>query len=194
VVEKYAELFQLIDNFCRIASSPPGEEQVFGPYRNKAGRPFMIIIDEQGNRRTLSKARWVMEQHLGRPLHPDEETIDHIDGDKENDDISNLQLLPRSEHSAKDTRRVKLEKFICPECGKEFERSPRLIRDKSKKGCHGIFCTRSCSAKYNRKVQLGLVDKLPVQPYLESEYWNHRDNIQSIAERLSAKYPFISQG
>jgi HNH endonuclease len=192
-VEKYAALLQLVESFYRIAS---GKEQIFGPYDSgKSGRPFMIVIDEQGNRRTVSKARWTMEQHLGRPLNPETETVQHRDGNKANDDISNLELLPRSEHSAKDTRRVKLEKFICGECGKEFERSPRLVRDKSKKGKSGPWCSRECAGRNSRKVQLGLVEKSPVQPYMESEYWNHRDNaIQSTAEYLLTKYPFITQG
>lgn len=186
-MEKYGELLQLVENFYRIAA---GEGQTFGPYQSKSGRPFMILIDEEGNRRTLSKARWVMEQHLGRQLDPETETIDHRDGNKANDEISNLQLLPRSEHSTKDTRRVKLVDFICPECQKPFQRSPRLIRDKSKKGRVGPLCSRQCAGRYSRKQQLGLVEKLPIQPYLESEYWNHRD----AAEYLIAKYPFISRG
>ena len=190
-MEKYGELLQLVESFYRIAAS---KEQIFGPYLSgKSGRPFMIIIDEEGNRRTVSKARWIMEQHLGVKLDPDLHTIDHIDGNKTNDDLSNLQILPRQEHSAKDTRRVKLEKFICPECGEEFERSPRLIRDKAKKKRRGPFCGKSCSSRWARRMQLGLADDLPLQQHMESEYWNHRD-IQSTAEYLSTKYPFLSQG
>jgi hypothetical protein len=42
--------------------------------------------------------RVVMERHIGRPLHPDED-VHHIDGDKQNNGIENLQLLPHQEHT-----------------------------------------------------------------------------------------------
>jgi len=35
--------------------------------------------------------RWVMAKHLGRPLRSDE-CIDHMDGKKANNDISNLRI------------------------------------------------------------------------------------------------------
>lgn len=43
--------------------------------------------------------RAVMEEHLGRRLSPDE-IVHHIDGDKTNNDISNLDVMPRGEHSS----------------------------------------------------------------------------------------------
>src|ERR1700678_4235054 len=132
-MNKYGILVDLIDFYSLLATA----EKVYGPYLSPIGRKIVIIIDDEGNRKTVSYPKYLMEQHLGVELDPDLHTIDHRDGNKSNDDLSNLQILPRSEHSAKDTRRVKLEKFICGECGKEFERSPRLVRDKSKKGKSG---------------------------------------------------------
>lgn len=42
--------------------------------------------------------RWVMQQHLGRPLE-DGEVVHHIDGDKTNNNIDNLELhTTHSEH------------------------------------------------------------------------------------------------
>lgn len=41
--------------------------------------------------------RRVMEDHLGRTLNPDE-IVHHIDGDKTNNDLSNLRLETRSSH------------------------------------------------------------------------------------------------
>lgn len=41
--------------------------------------------------------RLIMERHLGRELTP-EENIHHIDGNKRNNDISNLQIMTNSEH------------------------------------------------------------------------------------------------
>jgi hypothetical protein len=38
-----------------------------------------------------------MEEHIGRYLKPGE-VVHHIDGDKTNNDISNLMLLTNSDH------------------------------------------------------------------------------------------------
>jgi HNH endonuclease/MYM-type Zinc finger with FCS sequence motif len=179
------DLFQQIDLFYKCAKK---EETVYGAYKNNAGREFVIIIDELGNRRTVSLARYLMEKHLGRKLDPETETVDHKDGNKDNNDINNLSLIPRSEHSAKDTRRVKLIKLTCDNCGKEFERSPRLLRDQHNKGVRGSFCSRSCAGSYSRKLQLGQAEELPLQPFHESEYFSNRDMLQNVSASLKLKY------
>lgn len=194
-MEKFSELLSNIDIFVKIAELD--YVKVFGPYRRKSdGREMVIVVDSQGNRRTTTYAKFLMEQHLGRQLHPDLETVDHLDGNLDNNDISNFRLVPRDQHSADDTRRVKNVKFNCSMCQKEFERSPRLVRDKSKKGATGIFCSRQCAGKYNRQVQLGLLDKLPVQPYIESEYYkrkfqNESEKQANFKEYIFSKYNYI---
>lgn len=175
-------LLELADFFLATAA-----KSVYGPYTTPAGRQIMIVRDENGKTRTIQYPRWLMEQRLGRPLLPDE-TVQHKDGDFNNNEDNNLELLPRSQHSATDTKRVKLVKLTCPECGKDFERSPRLLRDKAKKGKVGPFCTRKCAGKYARKLQLGKTEKLPTQPHLESEYYRHREALADIANGLFAKY------
>lgn len=42
--------------------------------------------------------RYVMENHLGRPLEKSEH-IHHLDGNKQNNDLSNLMLLTSSQHN-----------------------------------------------------------------------------------------------
>ena len=45
-----------------------------------------------GKKREMLEHRYVMEQHLGRPLRP-EETVHHKDGDRGHNPIENLELF-----------------------------------------------------------------------------------------------------
>lgn len=159
--------------------------KVFGPYRRgKDGRQIVIVIENNGQRRTVSYPKWLMELQMGRKLDPDLETVDHIDSNFDNNNLDNLRVMPRSEHSSDDTRRVKHVKFCCAWCDKEFERSPRLVRDKSKKQKAGPFCSRACAGKYSRMLQLKLIDKFDAQPSIDSEYYKKK--------YVKAWAPFIS--
>jgi len=42
--------------------------------------------------------RWLMEQHLGRPLEPHED-VHHRDGDKQNNDLANLEVIHHADHT-----------------------------------------------------------------------------------------------
>jgi hypothetical protein len=148
--------------------------KVHGPYKRKDGRQIVIVIENNGKRRTVSYPKWLMELQIGRKLDPNLETVDHIDSNFENNDLSNLRIVPRDEHSADDTRRVKKVKFTCAWCDKEFERSPRLVRDKAKKNKAGPFCSRACAGKYSRMLQLKLVDKFDSQQAVDSEYYKRK--------------------
>jgi hypothetical protein len=66
----------------------------------KSKRLIQHIRYSDGTRKTRSYPRTIMEEYLGRPLL-DDETVDHIDGNVENNDISNLQLLSREENARK---------------------------------------------------------------------------------------------
>lgn len=151
-----------------------GNFKVHGPYKRRDGRQIVIVVENNGKRRTVSYPKWLMELQLGRRLDPDLETVDHLDSNFDNNDLDNLVLVPRQEHSANDTRRVKLVKFTCAWCDKEFERSPRLVRDKARKNKAGPFCSRGCAGKYSRKLQLKLIDKFDSQPVVDSEYYKKK--------------------
>ena len=182
---KYGDLINKIDRFYSLAKK---ESKVHGPYVRPDKRSIVIIIDEKGKRRTVSYPKYLMEQHLGRVLDPDTETVDHIDRNHENNDINNLRIMPRSDHSRADTRRVIPIELTCAMCKTPFHRSPRLLRDKSKKGKSGPFCSRVCAGRYARKLQLGLIDKLPVQPDTASEYYRNIKDIHASIEHLILKY------
>jgi hypothetical protein len=148
--------------------------KIFGPYKRKDGRQIVIVVERKGKRRTVSYPKWLLELQLGRKLDPDKETVDHIDSNINNNDLNNLRIMPRDEHSAEDTRRVKKVKFKCAWCDNEFERSPRLIRDKAKKGKAGPFCSRKCAGIYSRQLQLKLIDKMDSQQAVDSEYYKRK--------------------
>lgn len=148
--------------------------RVFGPYKERRGRKIVILIHPDGKRETISYPKYLVEQALGVKLDRDLGTIDHIDGNYDNNHLSNLRVIPRKEHSAMDTRRVVLVKYKCLMCEKEFERSPRLIRDKAKKGKAGPYCSRSCAGRYARLLQLAKIDKHQPQEFVRSEYYKKK--------------------
>ena len=165
--------------------------RVYGPYDSHDGRKIVIVIDENGHRRTVSYPKFLLEQELGRQLDQDLETVDHVDTNKDNNDLSNLRIVPRQEHSGDDTRRVRLLDLICAQCNKQFQRSPKLVRDKAKAGKVGLFCSKECAGKYSRDVQLGLREKLPVPDPPASEYYKRKyedGTIAAIANCLLSKY------
>jgi len=166
---------------------------VYGPYKERRGRKIVILVYPDGSRETISYPKYLVEQALGLKLDRDLGTIDHIDGNYDNNHLSNLKIVPRKEHSEMDTRRVRLVKYKCLMCEKEFERSPRLIRDKAKKGKSGPYCSRNCAGKYARLLQLAKIEKHKPQEYIKSEYYKKKhlqalelliNNFVKLAEKI----------
>lgn len=124
------------------------EYKVYGPYRRKDGREHVILY---ANRRcrTLSYPKYLMELHLGRYLSEDE-TVDHIDRNPLNNDLSNLQVLSRSEHVRLDSLRICPMRFTCPICLAEFELAGRRLKaaaDNRRRQKTGPYCSKSCAGK-----------------------------------------------
>ena len=94
--------------------------KVYGPYTRKDQRKHVIIVYDEGTRRTKSYPRYLLETHLKRELTY-EETVDHIDNDKTNDSIENLQILSLSENAKKQQvlNPRKIYEFVCPCCGRK---------------------------------------------------------------------------
>ena len=68
---------------------------VWGPYNSHHGRKIVIVVDHNGIKRTLTYPRWLMEIYLGYPIDPNL-TVDHIDSDINNNNISNFRALDSS--------------------------------------------------------------------------------------------------
>jgi len=91
--------------------------------------------------------RVVMENNIGRLLETSEE-IHHIDGNRTNNNIKNLQILSKSEHSKitqSERPRPSPVQIKC-ECGKVFIVDPgvykyRYNRSQGKQ----IYCCKQCA-------------------------------------------------
>ena len=111
-------------------------------YFKKDGRVFV----ELKSGKLTSYARFKMERHLGRKLGPDEE-VDHIDDDRSNNHISNLQVLTPAENQAKSNHKGWTD-CICPTCGVSFQAETRRIKfNQTKRGYKGPYCSRHCFDK-----------------------------------------------
>ena len=92
--------------------------------------------------------RIVVENHLGRLLR-DDEIVHHVDENKMNNLVSNLEVTDASSHAtahglAKGKLAVRLR---CPNCAKVFV---RIKRDTHlQKGGNATFCARTCSTEFN---------------------------------------------
>lgn len=114
--------------------------------RHRSTRLGYYVLYNEDYSRSEYEHRFIMEQHLGRPLRRDE-VVHHIDRDRKNNDISNLVLLSRSEHTAlhwdEDGRKPNANRPVgngrCIDCGKPISRK-------------AIRCVR-CSHVLQRKVE-----------------------------------------
>jgi len=146
--------------------------KVTGPYYNVVQKRNYVTYTLASKKRTQKTyAKYLMENHLGRALTKDE-TIDHIDRNKTNDVIGNLQILPASEHSSLDHARAKDIEVECAysTCINKFMVSARSLRSRSKERRAGPFCGVVCRGKYGKSVQM-TGNKLPIQEGIETEFY-----------------------
>lgn len=91
----------------------------------------------------------VWEQYNKRPV-PDGYIVHHKDGNKFNNNIENLELMTRAEHTKLHGAQVlkKIAIVKCPSCGKIFEKEARSLNFRTL-----VFCSRQCIGKfgYNTK-------------------------------------------
>lgn len=87
--------------------------------------------------------RIVVENHIGRLLNADE-VIHHKDGNKKNNDISNLEITTNNEHARHHAKeRGKTYALLkCPVCGKIYSKEKRYV-DRGR-----YCCSRECGNKY----------------------------------------------
>jgi endogenous inhibitor of DNA gyrase (YacG/DUF329 family) len=129
--------------------------KIYGPYKAKDGRLRVVLVDGK-IKTTVSYPKFLMEQHLGISL-ASEQDVHHIDGNFNNNDISNLEIIDHKEHCREHQLKYRENITVhCVYCGKEKTLTPRQQRDRSgskNRGKAGPFCNKTCSGKYGIDLQ-----------------------------------------
>ncbi len=145
--------------------------RIYGPYTAKDGRLRIIGVDSNNVKHTISYPKYLMELHLGRYLD-EKEQVDHIDGNPLNNTMSNLQIKTLGEHQILDAWRNEDVLVHCKYCGKPFIIGGNKMHCRNRKDRYqsGYFCSRQCSGKYGKKIQLGLLSHTIEPKILSSKY------------------------
>jgi hypothetical protein len=127
--------------------------KIYGPYQHENGRLFVVAKYSDGSKGSISYPKYLMELHLGRKLLPNE-TVDHIDRNYLNNEISNLQILDRSLHVKLDVKRRQDEILTCIWCNANFLKTGKILSTQNSRIKHtaGPFCSKKCSGKYGASI------------------------------------------
>ena len=153
-----------MENFIsKLLALYPDFTSVLGPYLRKDGRMHVVLNNEnlsngtKGKLKTISYPKALVEVRENRKLFS-YETVDHNDRIKENNQLDNLIIRTKSEHTSLDVKRVKPVVAVCSWCGISFITKYRR------------FCSKSCVGKRNAYVQQGGKNVLQPKRKLESYY------------------------
>ena len=145
--------------------------KVYGPYTRKDGRQ-VVILKTPGSKcdhLTVSYPKYLVEKYLDRYLD-DNETVDHIDQDFTNNDLSNLRIVDRAEHCRSHVSKKQLNTFTCQVCGKVFTTKRNFAKTCGSKSCNGKCAHLN---GYNKGNSIQFETSVPV-------YNELRDTISSI--------------
>lgn len=148
------------------------------------GDYYYAVVPEHPNRTKHNYVlahRIIIENHLGRLLDKNE-IIHHIDGNKKNNDISNLQVMKALEHVSYHVqqRGKTMLEIKCPCCKNVFSRSKNKTHLGKKVG-KITFCSASCRGKFWRDVQLNRITTNQVESAISGNIlreYNSLDNTE----------------
>lgn len=153
--------------------------KVYGPYtRKKDGRQIVILYNlESRERKTVSYPKYLVEKELGKYLGMDE-TVDHIDGNFLNNDIDNLRIVSRSDHSRSHTLENMYISKKCCICGKTF-----ISKNRNRKTCGSKSCNGKCAHMLGHNLGNDISNTSDIRLLL-----SHRsdlDNIKSVINHVN---------
>lgn len=135
-------------------------------YDNKNERYYVTLDGKYIKPMILLYSRYLMCLKVGRILTEDEH-VDHIDEDKNNDTMENLQILSKEEHIVKTNNSVKgklIYSFYCIRCNK------KVFKPENHLGLFGIFngekfytCSEECCEMFRIKLLEGNYKTVPNQ-------------------------------
>jgi len=123
---------------------------------------YAIVLDHPNRTKNnyVLLHRIIMENHLGRILNANE-VVHHINGNKKDNRIENLEVMIDREHSSHHHSQIGRTMVIlkCPNCGVEFVREKRetfLVKHTSY-----TCCSPRCRGQFSRNIQLyGITDQM----------------------------------
>lgn len=105
---------------------------------NSENRKVCVMKYHDGSTHSMSYAKYLYTSHYKCDV-PKGEEIDHINGDKTDDRIENLQKISKAYNAKKDKKCKEMLELSCPVCGKKFLFPKRNIST-HKNPC----CSRRC--------------------------------------------------
>lgn len=112
---------------------------------NGENRRHVVLFNTQEDRTIISYAKYLMCVKLGYIISPEFE-VDHIDDDKTNDHIDNLQVLTKQQNIAKSNNlRTILRWFNCCICGNAFSLTGKQLGQRTNK--ETPTCSKICGYK-----------------------------------------------
>lgn len=105
---------------------------------NKDPRRVAVLRKESGETKTMSYAKYLYTSHYKCDVDKDLE-VDHINGDKLDDRIENLQLISRQYNRKKDHPIREMIECTCPVCGEQF-----LFPKRNLSTHQNPCCSRKC--------------------------------------------------
>ena len=126
--------------------------KAYGPYLDTRGGRYIIALrNPESGHSSISFARFLMSVALGRVLGSHEE-VDHINGDRTDDRVENLQIVSGPENRTKSLKERKVTRrellLRCPGCESTFQKRKNVTH--LSKGGTFTSCSRTCRAQVLR--------------------------------------------
>lgn len=115
---------------------------------NKESRKHVVLYNSKEDRTTIPYARYLVSVREGRFLEPHEH-VDHVDNDKTNDSLNNLEILTPEENRKKyqnwyrDNKQA-MHNLVCASCGRDYEVTDRVYKSKNYAEKSRTYCSKPC--------------------------------------------------